>query len=291
MLMRQILNRPRTHESTCPELARQPLRGVAIGLAGKPAGWAGRGGVEFFDDSLGRDPCFGPEQRLQQHSSGEAAEELLRKGKGGGERGWLERDAAQDRDDAGNSFSPHTPSKKITRGLHEKQAFWRSGRLRAGSKQICLRRLFQPALEEQNDDAPLSELYEDPVFLARAGGGANDDDRGATGGGYGPSPVRVDGPRPQGSVEPRDVEPALFTIRRNFFGPFPHRGHAAGRQKRDEKSRRKSFAFHSSKRDRWRGEGFSGGASAAGTVFFTFKESSLFSSFSRSHSRCPLSMK
>src|ERR1039457_1098034 len=162
MVMRRILDRWRTRESTCPELARQPLRGVAVGLAGKAAG--GVRGVELFDHLVGRNRrniCFGPEQCGPQHSSWGAVEALPRRGRGGGERTWLRRATAQDRNGGGGRAGPHTPSKKISRGLHEKQALWRAGCLRAGPKQIRLRRLFQPALEEENDDVPLREGPED----------------------------------------------------------------------------------------------------------------------------------
>jgi hypothetical protein len=59
---------------------------------------------------------------------------------------------------------------------------WRSGCLRAGPKQIFLRRLFRRALEEQHDDSPFREGPEDPIFRTRSRACAHDDDGGATGG-------------------------------------------------------------------------------------------------------------
>src|ERR1035437_4832755 len=210
MLMRQILNRSRTRESTCPELARQPLRGVAIGLAGKAA--AGVRSVELFDCGFGGRTGFGPVQCGKQHSSGEAAEEMLRTGRGGGERGWLERAAAQDRDDVGSSFSPYTPSKKIIRGLHEKQALWRSGCLRAGPKQICLRRLFHPSFEHQDDKSPLRERPEDLASGAAPRRRADDDDGGATLRRDGRTLVRIYGAGHEPCPELGDVKARFFTI-------------------------------------------------------------------------------
>ncbi len=225
--MRRILNRPRTHESTCSELARQPLGGVAVGLAGEAPG--GVGGVELLDHSVGGNTCFGPEQCLQQHSSGGAVEDLLRRGRGGGEGGWLERAASAESPRRRGPLprSIHLLRKSSVGSTRSQPCGAPAASARVRSKS-SLGGSFNAVLEEQDDDAPLRERPENPIFRALARRRADDDDRGAALRGDGPSLVRIDGARQERRVELRDVEARLLAIRRDLLRSLPDGRRAAG---------------------------------------------------------------